>query len=297
MTAPDPAAALRTVELLPPGRLVLAGNRLLAGVGNNAFRAWVFPLCTPRGLNVLQEYAFDHPFHNGIFVGQAAVTRDGVESNFWAIHADPRQPDNPLLRNLGSIAYPAGPDVEAAGEGIRFTWRSTWMGSDGRPCLDEERRVTVRALADAVLVEVVSAKRAAHGALRFGATKAGAITTRVQPQLLPALGGEVVAVDGAQLRRGIADAAVGAQPCDAVAYENDLPGLGRSGVCLCAPSDSSSEDRRGPWFVRDYGMAVYAPTLKRAVDVPAGGTWTTSLRVIAYDGAIDAVRTRRWATA
>ena len=30
---------------------------------------WVYPLYTPAGHQVLQEFAFDHPFHNGCFVG------------------------------------------------------------------------------------------------------------------------------------------------------------------------------------------------------------------------------------
>src|SRR5207248_909510 len=149
-----------------------------------------------------------------------------------------------------------------------------------------ERSVAVRALADAVLIEVVSAKRATYGDLRFGATKAGAIVARIQPQLLPPLGAEIVAFDGDRVRRGTADAAVGAQPCQALAYENELAGHGRFGCCLCAPYDSSSSDRDGPWFVRDYGMAVYAPTLRRTIELPAGETWTTSLRVVAYDGVV-----------
>ena len=43
-------------------------GRCLGGVGSNAQRSWVFPLYTPGGQTVIQEYAFDHPFHNGFFV-------------------------------------------------------------------------------------------------------------------------------------------------------------------------------------------------------------------------------------
>jgi hypothetical protein len=288
---------MRFVEPLPPGRLVMEGDRLLAGVGNNAWRAWVFPLCTPAGLNVLQEYAFDHPFHNGLFVAQGGIHHDGGEHNFWAVDADPRQPDNPVMKRLGRTAYPTAAEAAIDGLAARFAWRTTWIGADGRPVLDEERTVTVRPLAAATLVEVVSAKRAAHGPLRFAATKCGSIGLRAQPQLLPPLGGAVVAVDGDEVRHGAADAVVGARGCDAVGYERALPGGMRFGLCLLAPSDSSGDARGGPWFVRDYGLAVYAPTLKRAIDLAAGETWTCSLRVAAYDGELTGARLRSWLTA
>ena len=63
-------------------------GRLLGGVGHNDLRAWCYPLNTPRGLGVTQEYAFDHAFHNGVFVAQARVVRGGVLSNFWVVHPD-----------------------------------------------------------------------------------------------------------------------------------------------------------------------------------------------------------------
>ena len=44
----------------------------LGGVGANFYRPFVFPFYTPAGHTVVQEFAFDHPFHNGIFVGQGA---------------------------------------------------------------------------------------------------------------------------------------------------------------------------------------------------------------------------------
>ena len=67
-------------------RLVLerSTGRILGGAGHNQHRAYVFPLNTPRGLCVVQEYAFDHPFHNGVFVGQAEIFLNGKVSNYWA---------------------------------------------------------------------------------------------------------------------------------------------------------------------------------------------------------------------
>ena len=60
-----------------------ASGRCLGGFGSNTQRSWVFPFYTPSGHTVIQEYAFDHPFHNGFFVGQSPVIVGGREGQFW----------------------------------------------------------------------------------------------------------------------------------------------------------------------------------------------------------------------
>ena len=52
-------------------------KRCLGGLGSNAWRTFVFPLYTPGGHTVIQEYPFDHPFHNGFFVGQVMKASEG----------------------------------------------------------------------------------------------------------------------------------------------------------------------------------------------------------------------------
>ena len=59
-------------------------GRCLGGVGANFCRNFVFPLYTPRGLTVLREFPFDHPFHNGLFVAQHPVRVAGRQGNLWA---------------------------------------------------------------------------------------------------------------------------------------------------------------------------------------------------------------------
>ena len=51
-------------------------GRCLGGFGANYYRAWVYPLCTPRGLTVIQEFPFDHPFHNGCLLYTSPSPRD-----------------------------------------------------------------------------------------------------------------------------------------------------------------------------------------------------------------------------
>jgi hypothetical protein len=70
-----------------------------------------------------------------------------------------------------------------------------------------------------------------------------------------------------------------------VAYENAI-GTHRCGVLITVPDGET----KGPWFVRDYGMAMLNPTQNHSIVTPAGESWTIALRVVAYDGALDARR-------
>jgi hypothetical protein len=75
-----------------------------------------------------------------------------------------------------------------------------------------------------------------------------------------------------------------------VAYEADVLGLGRFGVCMMVIENSADADRKGPWFVRDYGMAMFNATMTRSIRIGQEETWTTGLRVMAYDGVLNEER-------
>ena len=278
------------------GHLVVerATGRILGGAGRNPHRAWAFPLNTPRGLNVIQEYSFDHPFHNGVFVGQGNVIKGGRTTNFWSPSPDFRQEANAVFHHLGDLRYSDPPRVEPHASGVRFTFETTWRDETGEPVLDEVRTIDIRAAKDATVCDVTSRKAAAHGPLEFGVTKYGTIGARVQPQLLPPFGGQILAGDGGNIRRGRDDIA-STKPCDWVAYESEPPGLWRFGLCLRILDNTASPDRRGPWFIRDYGMAMFNATMKDAIKLEQGQVWTTALRVVAYDGPLTIERAAAWA--
>ena len=281
------------------GNMVMeqASGRLLGGVGHNDLRSWCYPLNTPRGLGVTQEYAFDHAFHNGVFVAQARVVCGGVLSNFWVVHPDWRSPDSHVYNHLGQIRYRERADITPLESGFRFTYRSTWTGCDGAPVLDEVRHFDLYAAADATICDLISRKTAAYGELRFEANKHGSLGVRVQPQLLPPFGGEMVAGTGTEIHRGLADEVAFGKERDFVAYEAEPAGLGRFGVCLLVLDNTASDRRTGPWFVRDYGMAMFNATMDEDIVVAEGDTWETALRVAAYDGAVSVERARTWAAA
>ena len=225
------------------------------------------------------------------------MVRGGVLSNFWVVHPDWRSPDSHVYNHLGQIRYRQRADITPLETGFRFTYRSTWEGCDGAPVLDEVRHFDLYAAADVTICDLVSRKTAAYGELRFEANKHGSIGVRVQPQLLPPFGGEMVAGTGAELQRGLASEVAFGKERDFVAYEAEPAGLGRFGVCLLVLNNTASARRTGPWFVRDYGMAMFNATMDDDVTVAEGTTWESALRVAAYDGAVSVDRVRSWAAA
>jgi hypothetical protein len=263
-----------------------ATGRWLGACGANFYRPWVFPLYTPRGLTVVREFPFDHPFHNGVFVGQQPVLVAGRTGNLWA--APPaRSFDDKLSKDVGRVDLPKGqPEVEIAADGVRFTFRGVWRDEQERPVIDEVRTVAFRAVEDATICDVTSEKIATYGPAEYPRTKFGAVGARVETRLLPPLGGVILADAG---RRGGAEV-VHESESDFVAYENDLPGAGRVGLLM----HILDEGVRGPWFIRDYGMAMYNPTWAGPVFSGRGQSWTVSLRVVAYDGAATEERARTW---
>ena len=139
---------------------------------------------------------------------------------------------------------------------------------------------------DATVCDMSSQKIASYGAVEYPQTKFGSIGIRVEPRLLPVMGGVILADNN---RRGGVKV-VHESESDFVAYENHLPGHGQFGVMM----HILDADIRGPWFIRDYGMALFNPTWTQSISVAEGECWTVSLRVVAYDGELTDERAQAW---
>lgn len=260
-----------------------AGGRCLAGVGANYYRPWLFPLYTPRGQIVLREFPFDHPFHTGCFVAQHPVHAGKRVANFWAA-PPPREARDEIFVNVGRIACDPEIRTEPHEEGVRITLKCVWRDPNDEPVLDEVRAFEIALAGDATVCDVTSHKIAAHGPVEFPATKFGGIGARLDPRLLPDAGGSVIADEG---RRGDASIAHG-RASRFVAFEGTPDGASRFGLCLIGA------DRALPWFVRDYGLVLCNPTWQEPIELAAGESCEIRLRLVAYDGALDAGRVEAW---
>ncbi|MCG3769404.1 MAG: hypothetical protein JW384_00526 [Nitrosomonadaceae bacterium] len=260
-------------------------GRCLGAFGSNFYRSWVFPLYTPSGLTVLQEFPYDHPFHNGFFVGQHPVFVGEREGNYWI--APPRRNfKDPNYRNLGRVDAPEVPEMEIHDQGVRFRQENVWRDEHEEPLIDEVREVDFYTLEDATVCEMTSRKIATYGDVEYRSTKFGSIGLRAEPRLTPTYGGEIIADSN---RRGDASLVMETDS-GFVAYENRLPDKSIFGVfmTILAPQE------RGPWFVRDFGVMTYNPTMKKPIFTPQGKDWTIKMRVIAYDGPLTDERVHRW---
>jgi Methane oxygenase PmoA len=244
------------IREIPNGLLVFAEGRCLAGVGSNYYRPWLYPLYTLDGFCVLQEFPFDHPFHNGCFVGQNPVRLGGREANFWAVPPQ-REAGDALFAHVGRVQ--AKLSSATPGSSAVISLQNIWRDERGEPVLDEQRSYEVFLEDNATVCEVTSRKIAAYGELEFPASKFGGIAVRVDPRLLPVAGGRILGQHES--------------PSRFVAYENPAAGFG---VRLVA------SDPAVPWLVRDYGLAVYNPTWQRPLRVARGEAWELSMRVLAY---------------
>ncbi len=268
-------------------------GRILGAFGTSFHRSWVYPLYTPSGLTVIREFPFDHPFHNGLFVAQNPVKVGVREGNFWAIPVR-RSDDDHIMAHVGRMDPQDPLDIRCTDDGVTFELGSVWLDEHAEPLVDERRTTRFYSLDDATVCEVTSTKIASYGPAEFSQTKFGSIGLRVEERLLPTTGGEVVAASDGALRRGTAEDVANTMACDFVAYEAEPVGLERFGVAMAIADSSASPDRTGPWFIRDYGMAMFNATQNETIPVDEGGEWTASLRVVAYDGPIDPDRAKAW---
>ena len=260
-------------------------NRCLGGFGCTFYRAYVYPMYTPKGQGVLQEAPCDHPFHTGLFVAQGPVEVGQREANFWVMPPTRRHGD-PLWDHVGRMDCLEPPEIALHDRGARFDIGITWRDDHEEPMLDERRILDLRIVSDATVCDVTSQFTAAYGAVDFPQSKHGGLGIRVEPRLLPFCGGDII---GAGNRRGGAEELHGGDS-DFVAYENEVTGVGRYGVLLSI----TEAGVRGPWFVREYGLALYCPTLHKSLRIADGRSLTLSLRVVAYDGTLTEERAAEW---
>ena len=261
-------------------------GRWLGGVGANYYRSWVFPLYTPRGLTVLQEFPFDHPFHNGLWVAQGPLQLGGETVHFWPMPPE-RRPGETLFTHMGRIETVGLPIVEPHDRGVLFTLQSVWRTAAGAPVLDETRTVDLYDVDDGTVCDVTTVQRASYGALHYDATKFGAICVRTDPRLAPVVGAEVIADGG---RRGKAEVAL-QKPNAYVAYESRAANVVGDvfGILLSVPGQQPHE-----WFIRDYGLAAYNPMFEQPREVAQGDSLRVNLRVVAYDAPLTEARALRW---
>ncbi len=172
--------------------VVQSDTRLcLGGVGANFYRPFVFPFYTLAGYIVVQEFAFDHPFHKGIFVGQGPIQVGKRESGFWASPPGRSFTDR-VFEKMGRMDPQKDIDITLHSNGVQFVQNVIWRDENADPLIDEIRNVNFYRLADATVCDMTSEKIAFYGFATYSQTKFGGIGIRVEPRLLRVMGVNVL---------------------------------------------------------------------------------------------------------
>jgi Methane oxygenase PmoA len=257
---------------LPQGVMVISalGNPV-AGIGHNFFRPWLYPLYSPSGRQVLQEYPFDHPFHNGLFIGWHPIKHGGRENNFWATPPQRSDPD-PMMNNLGQVRAIESSVIQSSETCIQLTQLLDWVDIDGKKLFNETRTFTLwqpGMLSHAVRMESTLTCLTADPII-FEHTKFAGIGVRLDPALTPALGGH---------------------------FENSSGEVGRASLFHGNYFESLSVRSRNddlelkinpngftaPWFVRDYGLVLLNPSSPSGQALGLGQCISQSVELIASD--------------
>lgn len=271
MPEPDLHTDLQWLRL-PQGLLAFDEARGLpvAGIGHHFFRPWLFPLYTPGGQQVLQEFAFDHPFHNGCFLGWSPVRINGVDHNFWATPPQRSQPD-PMMERLGRQRLEGEIRTSREGAKLAATMSVSWEAHDGTPLLAEERVFTVYAGPRAHTVHVESTLRPVAGEVQLPVTKFAGLGVRLDPRLTQA-GGAVFSGNAGQgdagLLHGLPSSFVGIEACH---------GPHRFGLRIASRQAL-------PWFVRGYGLVLLNPVTDSPRRLQAGEVLAQDITLVAHDG-------------
>lgn len=256
---------------LPQGWLAFDEARgvPVAGIGHHFFRPWLFPLYTPSGQQVLQEFAFDHPFHNGCFLGWSPVRVNGVDHNFWATPPQRSQPD-PMMERLGRQRLEGEIRTAREGDNLVATLSVAWDAHDGTPLLAEERVFTVCAGEQAHTVHVQSSLRPVAGEVQLPVTKFAGLGVRLDPRLTQAAG----AVFYGDAGRG--DAGLLHGQLSSFVGVDARHGAHRFGLRI-------SSGQALPWFVRGYGLVLLNPVTASAHRLRVGEELRQDITLVTFD--------------
>lgn len=255
---------------LPQGWLAWNASKAtaIAGVGASYMRPWLFPLYTPAGRQTLQEFAFDHPFHNGLFIGIHPVECAGVSHNFWATPPQ-RAAEDEFMNALGRIVMRGEPALASDRGVLHAKFETEWVGLNDLVVFAERRSFEIYVDEAGHHVSMES-KLSALCDLHIPVTKFAGVGVRLDPRLTKTAGGRFVCQHGS----GGAVVAHG-KTLDKL----DVVAGGSNGFALTIRSDHY----KGPWFVRDYGLVLLNPATNEAIDMKAGDELRLSVSLIAND--------------
>ena len=114
---------------------------IIAGVNIGYYRPWIYPLCTPAGVNILREFPPDHGFHNGAFFGHYPLVANGLTHNFWG--APPfRSESDEIAVWVGRLSSRLA-SVKVHENNVTLILDCAWISHEGDTIVDEQRTFSI----------------------------------------------------------------------------------------------------------------------------------------------------------
>lgn len=256
---------------------VKIGSRIDVTVGGEFFTSYRFaedekypffyPVNGPSGAGVTSMRNGRFPHHSSLFFGCDRVNG----GNYW---------QEGLER--GRIASEGPEIVQAKGEEIVITDRCVWQRPGGRPFRDE-RRIVLRTPSPQLYEIDFTITMEALEDVEILKTNHSLFSARMDPDLTPAFGGEMVNAEGAKGEKGTFG-----KPSPWLACHGARGDTTEGLAILQHPSNPGYPS---PWFTRDYGFLsptpMFWPENGKSTRLKKGEKLSLRYRVLVFSGKPD----------
>lgn len=285
---------------LPPGAIARTHRQILRrdsrpvlGLTQGRMRPYVYPLFTPAGYAVSSESPADHPHHNSLWIAsdhvhaRFPVGGDRFEEYTYNFYVDEtfqgRAPGTLIAR---STVLTQSSGVATIVQAVEWHGPVEWGAAAGRTVAHEERRLTVRMLDAAHVIDVDSILQTDGWDIAIGPTRHAYFNVRVADSMVTSLGGTVR--DDRGMVGGGAVSGAGARWVD---FTGPVGGGHIAGLTVF-PDPRDHDD--ASWFVADWGVVSVGAFRQRQALIRKGKPIRARYRVIVHDGAANNSLIERW---
>lgn len=253
------------------------GSRIDVTVGREFFTSYRFaadekypffyPVNGPSGASVTSMRNGQFPHHSSLFFGLDKVNG----GNYWQAGLE-----------KGRILSEGPKIVQSCGEEIVITDNCVWERPGDRPIRDE-RRIVIRAPTPKLRVIDFSITLEALEDVQILKTNHSLFSARMDPDLTPAYGGELMNAEGARNEKETFG--------QASPWLASFGSRGRTIEGLAILQHPTNPHYPARWFTRDYGFIsptpMFWPEDGRSTHLEKGATLSLRYRVLVFSGKPD----------
>lgn len=258
-------------------------GRPVAALSQNAHRAYVYPLFTPRGVPVTAESPIDHPHHNSVTVGadhfDCTFMYDGhrIERGTYNFYVN----ETFQGRAAGRIVTSSVHSTERAGNSLRIVQGLEWQGPnewgapDRRVLAREIRTMDFRTAETSNILDIRSRLEATDWDLVIGPTRHAYFTVRMADGLRVVDGGTIKDSDNRESVQDING--------NSAAWV-DMSAKGPHGREVGVTILPHFAVARPAWYAHEWGTVAVNHFLNEEQPILRGDALELAVTIVAHDG-------------